>query len=275
EVMHVEYEAIAKQLWKDINVPYTGYPGGHLYRYDPATGDTQTYREDTPCPIEDLGVPVPGETIYAMTLNPERTAIYGITYPNAHFFVFDLATGRATDLGEMLTHRVFSGPERHWRSVPRDLYCDPATGHVYTSGDNGIIVRWQPGRREFEPTWMHLPGEYWEGLKSIDYPVVECFDKDPAGDVYAGTSDGYLIRLDLQGQKTIVLGKPRVQRRMRAMKVGKDGTIYMIAGELDRSCKLYTYDLSGQGGFQDLGPLAVDRSPYYSWRAYQFDAMDA
>ena len=269
----VEFEGISKQLWKDICVPYADYKGGRLYRYEPTNGDVERYRDDTPCPVEDLGIPVSGETIYAMTLNPEKTAIYGITYPNAHFFVFDLKTRQTTDLGEFLEHRVFNGPERYWRTVPRDLYCSSKSGYVYTSGDNGIVIRWKPGMQEFESTWMHLPGEYWEGLKSVDYPVIECFDTDAAGNVYAGTNDGYLIRLDLQREKTIVLGKPRVQRRMRAMKVGNDGNIYMITGEVDRSCKLHTYDLSGQDGFQELGPFAVDRSPYYSWRAYQLDAM--
>jgi hypothetical protein len=38
-------------------------------------------------------------------------------------------------------------------------------------------------------------------------------------------------------------------------------------------CKLYSYDLDGQDGFRDWGVLAVDRSPYYAKRAYQFDAM--
>ena len=71
----------------------------------------------------------------------------------------------------------------------------------------------------------------------------------------------------------VVLGKPRIMRRMRAMKVAPDGNIYMITGELERICQLYSYDLSGQKGFSELGVLAVDRSPYYAKRAYSFDAM--
>ena len=269
----VEREGISKQLWKDIKKPYEDYPGGHLYRYDPKTGDTRRYTPDDSSPLKDLGIPVPNNTIYAITFNPDKTKIYGLTYPDAHFFIFDLKTRRTTDLGEILTHKVYNGPERHWRTVPRALYCDPKTGAVYTSGDQGIIIRWRPGAKKFEMTWMHLPGEYWEGIKSFDYPVVECFDTDASGKLYAGTNDGYLIRLDLENEQTVVLGKPRIMRRMRAMKVGKDQKIYMITGELERACKLHTYDLTGQEGFQELGPFAVDRSPYYSWRAYQFDAM--
>jgi hypothetical protein len=269
----VEIGGVEKQLWKDILGPYREYEGGHLYRYDSRTGDIQRYTNDDPCPLEDLGVPVPNNSIYAMTFSPDKTKLYGLTYPDAHFFVFDLKTRRAVDLGDIMTHKIFSGPERHWRTVPRALYCDPETGSVYTSGDNGFILRYDPATARLGLTYMRLPGEYWEGLKSWDYPVVECFDTDSEGNLYAATNDGYLVRLDLANDKTIVLGKPRIMRRIRAMKIGKDNNVYMISGELERSCKLHTYDLAGREGFQELGPFAVDRSPYYSKRAYQFDAM--
>ena len=264
---------IEKQLWADITAPYKGFEGGHLYRYDPKTGDVKTYRSEDACPLEDLGIPVPGNTIYAMTFSPDKAKIYGVTYPEAHFFVFDLATRKTQDLGEFLTHKVYSGPERHWRSVPRALHCDPKTGNVYTSGDNGLIVRYRPGAEKLELTQMRLPGEYWESLSSFDYPVVEAFEADSQGNLYAATNDGYLLRLDLAREDTLVIGKPRIMRRIRAMKIARDGNLYLITGEFERICKLHTYDLNGRRGFQELGPLAVDRSPYYSHRAYQLDAM--
>ncbi len=62
-------------------------------------------------------------------------------------------------------------------------------------------------------------------------------------------------------------------RRVRGMAAGKDGNLYMITGEFERSCKLHTWDMTGKDGFSELGPFAVDRSPYYSHRAYQFDAI--
>jgi hypothetical protein len=268
----VELEGIEKQLWKDIKTAYAGYAGGHIYRYQPATGDVGRYTNEDAAPLEDLGIPIPGNTIYAMAWNPARTQIYGISYPDAHAFVFDVATRRTTDLGEFLTHRVFNGPERNWRSVPRALWCDAATGAVYTSGDNGWIVRLAPGGTRFELTSMRLPGEYWESLRSYDYPVVESFVPAPGGALYAASSEGHLLRLDLKTERTIVLGKPRLHRRIRAMQAAPDGKLYLLGGETDLITKLYTYDLAG-GGFRDLGVLAVDRSPYYAKRAYRFDAM--
>jgi hypothetical protein len=269
----VEYEGVEKQLWKDIKQPYASYAGGHLYRYDPKAGDGRRYTNADACPLEDLGIPVAGNTIYAMAWSADRKILYGISYPDAHFFAFEIAIRRVRDFGEFLSKHVYGGPERQWRSVPRALWCDGATGAVYTSGDNGWIVRFDPGTGKFDLTGMRLPGEYWESLKSIDYPVVECFTRDAKENLFAGTSDGYLLRVDLEGQKLQVLGKPRVQRRMRALDTGRDGKLYMICGETDMMCKLYSFDTQGTGGFCDLGVLAVDRSPYYAKRAYRFDAM--
>ena len=97
---------------------------------------------------------------------------------------------------------------------------------------------------------MRLPGEYYESLKSMDFPVVESFDTDAEGRLYAATNDGFLIRLDLDKELVTVLGKPRIARRTRAMKVGADGNIYMVLGELERICKLYTLRPEGRQGLQ-------------------------
>ena len=190
--------------------------------YDPKTGNSNVYRNDDPCPVIDLGIPVAANTIYAMIFNNDRTKIYGITYPDAHFFIFDIESKKIRDFGDILTERVFGGPERHWRSVPRALYCSPQTGCVYTSGDNGFIICYDPEKDVITQTHMRLPGDYFEGLNYYAYPVVENFDTDHEGEIFAGTSDGYLIKLDIENEETIIIGKPRIMRRLRAMKVGND-----------------------------------------------------
>jgi hypothetical protein len=270
----VETEGIEKQLWKDIKAPYEMYPGGHIYKYDTRSGDVQRYTNEDPAPLEDLGIPVPNNSIYAMTLNNERTKIYGLSYPDAIFFIFDLKTRTTRKFGDIMTHKVYGGPERNWRSVPRDLFCEAGTGNVYTSGDNGFLLKYSPKSDSLELTWMRLPGEYWEGMKSWDYPIIEQIVRDTtSGRVFASTHDGFLVELNFQKEKVIVLGKARDMKRMRAMKIGTDNKIYMITGEFERFCKLHSYDLSGKDGFRELGNFTVDRSPYYSKRSYSFDAM--
>ena len=269
----IEIEGIENQLWKDIKAHFEGYEGGHIYLYDPATGDRVRYTNDDSAPLVDLGIPVNGNSIYATCMSGDSSIIYGLSYPDANFFIFDIASGKTRNLGDIFTHKVYGGPERHWRSVPRALYCHPETGHVYTSGDNGFLLRYLPEKDSLELTWMRLPGEYWEGLKSWDFPIIEQFVRDQDGRIFASTHDGYLVQIDLENEKVIVLGKPRIMRRMRALEVGMDNKLYMISGEFERSCKLHTYDLSGKEGFRELGPFSVDRSPYYAKRSYQFDAM--
>jgi hypothetical protein len=270
----VELEGIEKQLWKDIKKPYESYSGGHIYKYDTKTGDVKRYTNDDPTPLEDLGIPVGNNSVYAMTFNKEKSKIYGISYPDAIFFIFDLKTRTTRKYGDIMTHNVFGGPERNWRSVPRDLYCDPVSGAVYTSGDNGFILKYDPKSDKLQLTWMRLPGEYWESMKSWDYPIIEQIVRDSvSGRVFASTHDGYLVELNFEKEKVTVLGKPRIMRRMRAMKIGIDNKIYMITGEFERFCKLHTYDISGDGGFRELGNFVVDKSPYYSKRSYQFDSM--
>ena len=154
----VVHEAIEKELFKDICKQYTGFDG--------EPGDRTRYSGEMKTPLKDLGIPVPGQTIYAMTMNKEKTKIYGISYPYAHFFIFDIETQTTEDLGEFLEKRIFAGPERTWRSVPRALYCDPASGFVYTSGDNGMIFRYSPGAAGLQSTDMRLPGDLWEGTSS-------------------------------------------------------------------------------------------------------------
>jgi hypothetical protein len=80
-------------------------------------------------------------------------------------------------------------------------------------------------------------------------------------------------KLNFKTEVVKVLGKLRIMRRMRAMELGMENKLYMITGEPERSCKLHSYDITGVNGFRELEPFAVDRSPYYSKRSYQFDAM--
>ena len=266
------FRAIEEQLWKDITAPYADYAGGRLYHYDAAQHDADTRMPNAPCPLEDLGVPVRGNTIYALSIDTRRRKLYGLSYPDARFFVWDLEKKQVLDVGPVVEHKVYSGPERTWRSIPRALYI-AADGQVYTSGDDGRIVVYDPRTQQLRRTTMQIPGEYWEAWNYYGYPVLEQWVADTKGRVFGTTSDGFLFEMDVEQKRVVNLGKPRVARRVRAMTLGPDERLYLICGEFQDVCKLYSYDLTGREGFRDWGVLAVDRSPYYAKRAYQFDAM--
>ncbi len=266
-------ERIDEVLWRDIAAHCKDYAGGHLYRYRPQKSNDRVKLPQMPCELEDLGTPLAHNSIHALAINPARGEIYGITYPDGHFFVFRIADRKTTDLGEVDRERVFHGPERHWRSLPRALVCSD-DGRVFTSGTGGRLMVYSPDSGRLEATDVKIPGDYYHVHFFTDHTVVECFAKAPSGLIYGGTCDGYLFSLNPSTMKLINLGKARGSRRLRCLAVAGDGKVYFMAGERSaaKPCQLYRYDPEA-GGFEDLGLLIVDRSPYYYWRGYQFDAM--
>jgi hypothetical protein len=264
---------IENQLWADIKNKYKDFDGGHIYVYDPKKGDTDVYLPEHMAKLEDLGVAVSGNSIYAMIINSSKDKIYGISYPDAVFFELDLRTKVVKDYGVWMTMRSYPGPERSWRGIPRSLICT-TDGKVYSSGDHGLIQYFDPLTGKMEITGMRIPGEYWETQNYNGFPVVEQLVPGTAGTIYGSTSDGFIFRMDAANEKLSALGKPRVERRVRAMTWGNDRQLYMICGEKGNVCRMFSYDLSGKDeGFKDYGVLGVDRSPYYAKIGYQFDSM--
>ena len=260
-------------LWNDIKNHFKDYPGGHLYRYNPKESNRKVKLPDMECELEDLGIPVAGNSIYTLAISPKGDIIYGLTYPDGHFFTYDIDSKKFEDIGPIQKEITFHGPERHWRTLPRAIICDDA-GRAYTSAGRGVLVYYCPESKKIVSTGLTIPGDNYPAHGHTDYAVVEYFAKDDSGLIYGGSSDGYLFSFDPEAMEVINLGRLRESRRLRCLTVAKDGKVYLIAGErlTSRPCKLYCYDPQ-TGGFEDLKILAVDRSPYYLWRGYQFDSM--
>jgi len=263
---------IEYQLWDDIKSRYKGFSGGHIYMYEPQKGDNEVYLDSMKAKVVDLGIAVAGNSVYAITINKTKDKIYGISYPDAVFFEYDIATKAFKSHGEWLEKKSYSGPERSWRSVPRSLICTDDR-KVYSSGNDGLIHYFDTKTNRIEKTNMRTPGEYWETQNYDGYPVVEQLIAQDSTTIYGSSSDGFIFKMIPADDKLIVLGKPRVERRIRAMTMGKDARLYMICGEKDNVCRMFSYDTEGSEGFLDYGVLGVDRSPYYAKIGYQFDAM--
>jgi len=77
------------------------------------------------------------------TINPQGDVIYGLTYPDGHFFIYSISANKFTDLGEIDPNKVYHGPERQWRTLSRALICDES-GKVYMSGDKGMLIYYDP-----------------------------------------------------------------------------------------------------------------------------------
>ena len=260
--------AIETQLWADIKARYDGYEGGHLYAYDPAKGDAVVHLEGSLAEVADLGVPVPGNSIYAMAASAER--IYGLSYPDAELWSFDTGAKKFARHGKWMEKLSYPGPERSWRGVPRALAVAP-DGKVWASGDDGLMRFFDPKAGKFGTSEMRVPGEYWETQAYNAFPVVEQLFVQTDGSLIGTSSDGFIFSAYPNVDRLINWGKPRVERRIRAAAIGQDGRLYSICGEKDNVCRLFSF--RSDEGHVDWGVLGVDRSPYYAKIAYQFDAM--
>jgi hypothetical protein len=265
-------DKIDETLWKDIKKHFSNYPGGHLYSYRPSS-NRNVKLPDAKADVEDLGMPLANNSVYALTINPKGDEIYGLTYPDGHFFIYSITAKKFSDLGEVDNKKVYHGPERTWRTLPRALVCDDS-GRVFMSATNGMLKYYDPSSGKLISTTIEIPGDYYFLQFYQDYTAVEYFAKDAKGLIYGGTSDGYLFSFDPQKMEVKNLGKVRESRRLRCLTVARDGKVYMMAGERSstRPCQFYSYNPDG-GGFECYGLLIVDHSPYYYWRGQQFDCM--
>jgi hypothetical protein len=127
---HLGYYSIIQDMEKP-GIPPAGwkpYRGGHFVAYDMASGK-----------FDDLGLAPHGEGIIAMTMDPQRGRLYGLTWPIGYFIRFDLAKKELKDLGPV-SLKGESGKGPTYRTLCRSLRVDPGDGAVYyTTGDGGIF----------------------------------------------------------------------------------------------------------------------------------------
>ena len=71
--------SIEYQLWEDIKSKYKDYEGGHLFVYDPSEGDKEVYLPEAKAKVKDLGIPVPGNSIYSMIITNDGSKIYSLS----------------------------------------------------------------------------------------------------------------------------------------------------------------------------------------------------
>ncbi len=242
-------------------------PAGHLLKYTPHREDEQPLRVKEPCEVTDLGPAVRGESILTLTIDRREGVLYGLTFPNAHFFKFTLATGTGTDLG-VVARRAPAGEKfETTKMVSRMLVLDPK-GNVYASGEDGFIFRFDKEKQALEKLPVQAPAipgrEPWTR--------VDAFLLDPSGLIFGGTSDGYLFRFDPENMTVSNLGKPLLQYRIGGLVRASNGKMYGVGGDDDDMARLFSYDPQ-TATYQILGFVDVNRRPYYTWQAYVIQAM--
>src|SRR5262249_61662802 len=118
---------------------------------------------------EDLGVPVAGQGIYTLAYLKKSNEIVGNTWPDGHFFTYDLKTKKYKDHGAIAGYRTFETPQHaedinrgtdqkvsYPRQVSRAIIVDPASG-AYTAGAGGVLYRHHPQSRKAEKRPLDVP----------------------------------------------------------------------------------------------------------------------
>ncbi len=131
---HLDYCEVRDGREAYFGVPPTGYkpyPGGHFLSYDIAKGK-----------FADLGIPVPGEGILAMSMDKKRGRLYGLTWPTGYLVRYILRSKEMSSLG-----KVQEGGEAWpvvgstYRTLCRSLAVNEDDGSVYFTRSDGAILR--------------------------------------------------------------------------------------------------------------------------------------
>lgn len=227
--------------------------------------------------VKDLGEPVAGEGIFAMTFNPEKNEFYGIVHPSGKFFTFKLKTGKiqiydqtAPSEKDLDTYHSFAlEPEDY---LGRALLIDQR-GCIYGSRAINKLFCFDPATQSFSVLKDELPFVWGrEAMGRIDSWV-----KMPEGTIYgSNAADGQLFRLDPLKQTIVNLGKPIMMPRIMAMTPGKNGMLYGVAGASPGYAHLFSYH--PQKGFRDLGNpefkmITPGLEQGINWRGFQIASM--
>jgi hypothetical protein len=217
---------------------YKPYRGGHLLVYDMKAKKG-----------ESLAIAPGGEGILTMTMDTKNGIIYGLTWPSANFFRYNVATKELKDLGPF-TGRAEAVKGEEYRVICRSIVVNPEDGTAYLTNADGEIKRLRPGSDvpeiiEGEDMRKDYFGKYEVSTAgSMAYNWRQAFWYSPEKMIYGvhGNS-GYLFRFDPDAPRLEVLDRITSESSKLAgmfdqfsfgylgFKLGPDGrTIYYLTG---------------------------------------------
>lgn len=245
--------------------------GGHLLSIQ--------LRSDGSLQVKDLGVPVKGEGIFALTGNRTNGVLYGITYPSGIFFSYQISNAAIKTYESIKPSKEdLDVMKREYHQTPDDYLCGALVvddkGMVYGSRAINTLFYFNPSDESFNDIGA-LP-EVW-GRRTLGR--VEAWTK-LNGKLYGGNAgDGQLFEVDPEKHTVKNLGKPAMMPRLRGLCAGADGKIYGLTGALPGYVHLFAYDPAG-AGFTDYGnPQFTMKAPGIQqgieWRGFQLRTIAA
>lgn len=138
------------------NHTWEGFPGSNVFIYDPKTGKT-----------EDLGIPVPRESIYGGAYDPIHRAYYFSGYFRGHGYRLDLDTRKVTDYGQVTEFGVYfhiKGPD----------------GNIYLSTRRGRMLRYNVHTQQVDFLKAEIPVDetVWEDSRTHNVMAYAAFGPD-------------------------------------------------------------------------------------------------
>jgi len=253
----------------------TGGEGGRLWLYDAPAHDGWLRRFDDmdrgefsglPAPppdervlLNDVGQPVPGEGVLAMTFDEANGLIHGLTWPGGKFFTCHVETR------ETKTWDIFGEHIQLRNNISRALICH--NGSVYFSGHHGYLICHTPQDGRFENTGLKVP----VGAGKEYLNAASAFVQTSDGVIYGGAQvDGFLFRFEPGKARLVNLGKASSENRICAMAAGLDGRIWALAGGPDELVHLARHD-PWSGEMKDCGLMRA-KLPR-TWIVHRAEAM--
>jgi hypothetical protein len=229
--------------------------------------------------VSDLGTPVPGEGIFAVTSDRQSDRIYGISYPSGKFFVFHRTERRTEVYTQTAPDRAALGELQQFVLKPEDYLCRrlaiDAAGRVYGSLPINKLFRFDPERKSLDV----LPNELPPGWVRRPLGRVDSWAMGPDGLLYGGdAADGQVFRLDPSTLEITNLGKPNIMPRVYGLAFARDGSLYGVTGGLPGYTHLFRWD--PRHGFADYGnPIFTMTEPGLeqgiNWRGFRVGSMAA
>jgi hypothetical protein len=245
---------------------------GHLLQISIGTSGT--------IDVTDLGTPVPGEGIFALTGNSKTNVLYGLTYPSGIFFSYNITTKAYKSFKHTTpTAADLSVLDKEFHQLPEEYLSSSLVvdnnGLVYGSHSINKLFYFDPADESFH-TVSDLP-EVW-GRRTLGR--VEAWATSKDGKLYGGNAgDGQLFQVDSATKKIKNLGKPIMMNRLRGLCFGADEKLYGIAGSSPGYAHLFSYDARNEG-YTDLGnPQFILTAPGIEqgieWRGFQLRTITA
>jgi hypothetical protein len=227
--------------------------------------------------VNDLGIPVQNEGVFALTLDNSSSVLYGLSYPSGIFFVYNLKT-RQTKTFENTVPKKEQKATMEEFSISPDNYLSRALvvdnkGFVYGSSPVNKMFAFDPATNQFSILNDELPDVWGRNVLG----QADALIKSPDGTIYGGNSgDGQLFALNPTTRRIKNLGKPVMMNRIRGLAFGADKKLYGIAGAPPGYAHFFSYD--PVQGYKDYGnPQFIMKAPGIEqgieWRGFRLGSI--